>query len=238
MLRNFLSQKLKQAFTPISQTKNPFTNQTQKRYFARNFKRQAEDWIKNSKYPLYINIIALNCGVYLAWSLYPGSFFYKNFALSGDHLSSGRIWTLLTYSFSHNNLLHLFANMFGFFFFGSAIEKIFGPRTLLQIYVAGAIMGGLFQISRNNQYYGGSHYLCLGASASLSAVLSFFILNFPYETITVFVFPMPAWVFGTGLCAYSLWNYNSAGGIGHPAHLGGLVAGAGMYFHKRGGIKF
>ena len=162
------------------------------------------------------------------------NFMANNFMLSGDNVGSGKFWTLLTYSVSHYNIMHIFSNMFGFYFFGSAIEKMYGPKVLLQLYIAGALMGALFQLSRSSKQYGGSHVGCLGASSSLSAVLSFFILNSPNEVIYLLFFPMPAWAFGTCFFAYSLFMMNSNSGTSHAAHFGGFMGGVAMHFARRG----
>lgn len=57
-------------------------------------------------------------------------FMSNHFMLSGDNVASGKIWTMLTYSISHYNLMHVFSNMFGFYFFGSVIERMWGPKVL------------------------------------------------------------------------------------------------------------
>jgi membrane associated rhomboid family serine protease len=64
-------------------------------------------------------VVAPNVLVYLAWQ---GADFFKsnrlqrfltaNFLLSEAHVQAGKWWTLLTYSFSHMNVLHLGINMF------------------------------------------------------------------------------------------------------------------------------
>jgi membrane associated rhomboid family serine protease len=225
-------------------TRNSFNrpfglHHSQTRFYGNNYGDRVSRYIKNTRYPLYITLMGINLGVWGLWSfpVISQNFMASNFVLSGDNLSRGRIWNLLTYSFSHYNILHLASNMFGLYFFGSSIERIFGPKLLLQLYIVGALTGAFFQIARNNQTYGGSHLQCLGASASLSAVLSFFVMMYPNETILLFFIPMPAWVFGVGFFTYSLFNYRSSGNTGHAAHFGGIIGGLGMYYRMKGGFR-
>ncbi|MBQ6534124.1 MAG: rhomboid family intramembrane serine protease, partial [Opitutales bacterium] len=65
------------------------------------------------------------------------------FALSVGSVASGKLWTLLTYSFMHGGLLHIMCNMLGLYFMGRFVERALGPRRFLAIYFLGAIAGGL-----------------------------------------------------------------------------------------------
>jgi membrane associated rhomboid family serine protease len=68
----------------------------------------------------------------------------NNFTLSKYTLATHHYHTLLTYSFSHNGFFHLLFNMVGLYFFGRFVENSFGSRTLLNLYVLGALIGALF----------------------------------------------------------------------------------------------
>ena len=45
-------------------------------------------------------------------------------------------WQLVTYSFLHGSISHIFFNMFGLYMFGSEIERLFGSRFYLLYYFA------------------------------------------------------------------------------------------------------
>ena len=60
------------------------------------------------------------------------------------HLATGKIHTLLTHSFTQLQFFHLFSNCLGIYFIGSNIEKIFGARKFLNLYIGGAIAGAIF----------------------------------------------------------------------------------------------
>ena len=72
-----------------------------------------------------------------------------------------------------------------------------------------------------------------GASGGVSAMLSYFIMNFPNSTIIFFIFPMPAWVAGTLFLSYSYLNINSESPISHAGHLGGGIFGILYYFLQK-----
>jgi membrane associated rhomboid family serine protease len=49
----------------------------------------------------------------------------------------------------------------------------------------------------------------LGASGAMASIVTFFILNFPKETIYLYFIPVPAWMVGVGLFGYSYMNVDS-----------------------------
>ncbi len=102
--------------------------------------------LRNLRYPLYYYILLVNGGVYISWHSYIISkgFLSRNFMLSKENMGNGRLHTLLTHSITHLSFFHLLTNGIGIYFIGRHIEMIFGPRILLNCYLAGAITGGLF----------------------------------------------------------------------------------------------
>jgi membrane associated rhomboid family serine protease len=47
--------------------------------------------------------------------------------------------------------MHILMNMIPLFFFGRAIENIFGSKRLLLLYLGGAIFGGIFQLTLDSK---------------------------------------------------------------------------------------
>uniref|UniRef100_A0A453PYF7 Peptidase S54 rhomboid domain-containing protein n=1 Tax=Aegilops tauschii subsp. strangulata TaxID=200361 RepID=A0A453PYF7_AEGTS len=74
---------------------------------------------------------------------------------------------MLTSSFSHMDLKHLFNNMVGLYFFGSSIARTFGPGFLFQLYVTGALTGSVFYLAEKiflaprKEVFGGWKTPCL-----------------------------------------------------------------------------
>jgi len=127
-------------------------------------------------------------------------------------------------------------NMFTLYFFGSFVEAYFGSKLLLQLYMAGAFSGAVFVHSANKKYNVTAP--TLGASGAVTALLSYYILNFPRQTILLYFFPVPAWVLGILLVTQSVVSYSGQGGVSGAAHFGGAFAGLVFFLLKRGKIKF
>src|ERR1035438_9209533 len=56
-------------------------------------------------------------------------------------------WQLLTYSFLHAGVLHLFFNMFALYMFGGELERLLGPKRFLNLYLASVISAALAQLA-------------------------------------------------------------------------------------------
>ncbi|KAG9138065.1 hypothetical protein Leryth_001321 [Lithospermum erythrorhizon] len=91
-------------------------------------------------------LILSNVAVFMLWRVADRSFMTKNFMISIDNLKNGRIHTLITHAFSHMDMSHLFSNMLGLYFFGTSIGRNFGPKYLLKLYLAGAVVGAVFHL--------------------------------------------------------------------------------------------
>lgn len=166
-----------------------------------------------------------------------------NFFLSAESMAQWKIWTLVTYGFFHDGILHLLVNMLGIFFIGRALEPILGPRKLCVLYLLATIAGGMLWLIVNPEALAtGRPYIphLLGASAAAMGLLAYFCAQRPNETITLllfFVIPCnlkPKWVLW-GFLGMSVWGLLSmeifadrtmrSDGVAHSAHLGGLLAG-------------
>ena len=215
---------------PLVSTALKSKSPSNKRFFSTFLDKS----LNKLKYPLYYYLIGVNVAIFIAWNtgVISKKFLYDNFTLSKYTIQKHHFHTLVTYAFSHVNTFHIALNMFTLYFFGKFVEMNFGAKILFQLYMIGALVGGIFITSQNNRK---KHLVThLGASSSTTAILSFFIMNFPNYTIFMFFIPVPAWVLGGLIFFQSLYFYDSESGISYSGHLGGFVAGLGMYFHCRG----
>ncbi|HOD28011.1 MAG TPA: rhomboid family intramembrane serine protease [Syntrophales bacterium] len=127
----------------------------------------------------------------------------------------GRWWTLITASFLHGGLLHLFFNMAALWQLGPFVQQIFGTHRFVVLYVASGAAGFLLS------YFAGIPFT-IGASASLcgliGAILYYgksrggFLGESVYRQAT-------GWI--VGLVLFGLL----VPGINNWAHGGGLAAG-------------
>ena len=137
-------------------------------------------------------------------------------------------WQLVTYSFLHGSLLHLFFNMLALYMFGSDIERIFGQRRYLTFYFCCVLTAALAQLMVAS-LSGSPPYPTVGASGGVFGVLLAFALYFPHRIIMLIFppIPMPAWLFVItyGLIELYLGVTGTQAGVAHFAHLGGMLGG-------------
>lgn len=179
-------------------------------------------------------LIAANIVVFVLWRTAHPIFMLKNFTISLDNFTSGRIHTLVTSAFSHMEAGHLMSNMFGLYFFGTSIGNLFGPQFLLKLYLAGAITGSIFflvhkaYVSSSSKLWGTNSKRGLGASGAVNAVILLDIFLFPKATHYVnFFIPVPAILLGAFLIGSDLLRIMETNSqISGAAHMGGAVVAA------------
>ena len=136
-------------------------------------------------------------------------------------------WQVITYSFLHGNLAHIFFNMFALYMFGGPLERLWGTPKFVTYYFASVLAPGLAQIAVTAA--SGSQYPTVGASGGVFGLLLGFALMFPRERLAIYgILPMPAWLFVTlyGLLELFLGATGTQSGVAHFAHLGGMAGGA------------
>ncbi|MEO8246445.1 MAG: rhomboid family intramembrane serine protease [Chloroflexota bacterium] len=156
------------------------------------------------------------------------------------------IWlTLLTSMFMHGGWLHIGGNMLFLWVFGDNVEHRMGRIRYLLFYLAAGVIGSLAQIAISPD----STIPTLGASGAISGVLGAYIVLFPGNRVTVFLFrivtKVPALVaiglwaalqFVNGIGAFAVTE-ETGGGVAYMAHIGGFVAGVvvGLVLRALGG---
>lgn len=129
-------------------------------------------------------LIFFNVGVFVVLSLIRvfGFFFQSDFISAFIPWIAGssnwgtmlfRPWTIITYMFVHEGLIHLFFNMIMLWFSGRLFGDILGDRRLLALYIYGGIAGFLLYFTAYNVFpvFSGSESTIIGASASVIAIL-------------------------------------------------------------------
>jgi len=138
--------------------------------------------------------------------------------------------TLLSSMFMHGSWLHLGGNMLFLWIFGDNVEHRAGPLIFLIVYLATGLVASMAQILAD----AGSYIPSLGASGAISGVLGAYIVLYPRNRVTVFVFRFLTQV--PALVAIGMWivlqvvsslaDPTGAGGVAYLAHIGGFAAGA------------
>jgi membrane associated rhomboid family serine protease len=148
-------------------------------------------------------------------------------------------WQVLSYTFLHGDLGHLFFNMLGLWMFGSELERIWGQKRYIQFLVASALAAALVQILWTMVV--GSRVPTVGASGALFGLLLAFGMLFPNRMIVPLIPPIPmkakyfVAIFG-GL--ELLLGFMGGSGVAHFAHLGGMLGGFLMIRFWRGQSPF
>lgn len=140
-------------------------------------------------------------------------------------------WRMITSGFIHADFMHLFFNLFSFYFFGQAVESMYeavfeekGQAYFIFLYLAAIIIANAPSLAKqkNNHYYNS-----LGASGAVAAVIFAAILFNPWNQIYFFgLIGIPGILFGP-LYLYAEYRMAKQGhtGINHEAHFWGAIFG-------------
>jgi len=142
---------------------------------------------------------------------------------SGD---AAPLVTLFTSLFLHGNLTHLIGNMIFLIVFGTNVEHALGGIRFALYYLAWGVVAGVAQIFVDP----GSNIPVIGASGAVGGILGCYLLLFPGNKITFFVFPffffqfvISAWIM---LGVWFLWQiFFPQENVANWAHAGGFLAG-------------
>lgn len=142
-------------------------------------------------------------------------------------------WTLLTSQFLHGDGEHLLGNMLFLFLFGFALETFLRPWRYLAMYLlSGFAAGGLYLVFATESYVP-----LVGASGAVSGLMGMYLALYRLRRIRFFYalgfyfgeFRAPAlWVFPFWIAKELYGEFFTDTNIAYWAHIGGLLAGAGM----------
>lgn len=185
--------------------------------------------VRKPPYANYI-LIALNVAVFVLTDILGMSWIKQEFRLDASWPSLGQY---VTYQFLHGDFMHLAGNMLFLWIFGNAVCDRMTGRLYILFYVAGGIFAGItFAQFADNPM--------VGASGSIAAVTTAFLVLFPRVQITILwlfiiitAIEVPALLF-IGI-KIILWDNIVAPGlasqagdvsnVAYSAHLGGYAFG-------------
>lgn len=154
-------------------------------------------------------------------------------------------YRFLTHAFIHGDTLHLFLNVFSLWMFGYQVEERdfvdlftdkFGEEQAFKfakLAYIGLFTGGIYAASITEYYRNknNSSYSSLGASGAIEAIIFSFIIINPFQTLYLFILPMPAWLLGILFLGVSYYLSKRKTGdpetdrVGHEAHFWGAIFG-------------
>lgn len=141
-----------------------------------------------------------------------------------------RPWTLFSYMFLHKDFFHIFFNMMMLFFGGILFTQYIGNKKLLQTYIWGGVLGGLFYVIAFNLFPVFRNVLpfssALGASASVIAIVIAVATYKPeIEVQLMFFGNVKLKYIAIFLLLLDLVSIDKGNPGGHIAHLGGAFYG-------------
>lgn len=167
---------------------------------------------------LFTFLLGLRSDALMQWFELPKDFF--------DFITQP--WSLITYSFFHGGIWHLFWNMLVLYFASRIFLNLFGHRRFVNVYFLGVLLGGLLFLLSYNVFPAliGIQTALIGASAGVTAVLIFVCAYMPNQEVRLLFFNVKLWYIGVFVVLIDLIQIPSSGNAGgHLAHLGGALLG-------------
>ncbi|ARS41299.1 rhomboid family intramembrane serine protease [Sphingobacteriaceae bacterium GW460-11-11-14-LB5] len=141
-----------------------------------------------------------------------------------------RFYTIFTYMFIHDGILHILFNMLGLFWFGNIFMNFLKSRQFHFVYLAGGLFGGLFAVAALNIFplyaSGLAGVTIVGASAAVMAIIFAAATLVPNYTIMLLFFGEVKikWI----AIVYFILDFIAIGSVnagGSLAHIGGALLG-------------
>jgi len=139
----------------------------------------------------------------------------------------GKPWSIVTYSFFHGGLGHIFWNMLILFFFARIFMNLFGSRKFINVYFLGVIAGGLLFVVGYNVFpaFFATNAVLIGASAGVRAIMIFVCAYIPNQEVRLIFFNVKLWYIGVFVIIMDLVQMPLGNAGGQLAHLGGALLG-------------
>lgn len=178
-------------------------------------------------------IITINTAVWIAVSigmlaLSPGAqaFWIGLFGVPAElPMVPLRLWTVVTYMFTHVDFLHLVVNMLWLMIFGRMVEYYHGPRRLTGLYLASGVAGAAAFIICN-AIAPGMHHIMYGASCAVIGIIGYVAVSSPHWHIGLLLLG-PVKILWVAVAAIILFVVLEPSVYVSIAHAAGLIAGIG-----------
>ncbi|HKR04017.1 MAG TPA: rhomboid family intramembrane serine protease [Bacteroidia bacterium] len=188
-------------------------------------------------------LIIINVAVFLVINLSKVAFQLFNIDFSGYELVIKELavpasikslvwqpWSIVTYAFLHENLLHILFNMLWLYWMGKILVEYLGSKKLLSTYILGGIAGAILYILFFNIFPLFSNAVhssyALGASGSVLAITMAVATLLPdYTIFLLFLGPVKMKYIAGFSVLLDLISISGSNAGGHIAHLGGALFG-------------
>ncbi|HXU93521.1 MAG TPA: rhomboid family intramembrane serine protease [Gallionella sp.] len=145
---------------------------------------------------------------------------------AASEVQRGEWWRLFTATFLHGGLMHLFMNMLGLVSIGILVERIYGHRLYMLIYVGSGLIGSALSL-----HFSAQTAVSVGASGAIFGVTGALLVGvYQHRDRLPKTFSRNMITSMSVFIIYSLLQGFSKQGIDNAAHIGGLLGGAMLAF--------
>jgi len=143
------------------------------------------------------------------------------------------LYQFITHQFIHGGVDHLYSNMVALFLVGSTVEEYLGKTKFIISYLLCGVIGALFEI-----YFMKGHFkvddTMAGASGAVFGMIALFALT-SKDYMKIFKWKARLSSFAWGMIISEVWTALQfhKDGIGHFAHIGGIVCGIIIFILSR-----
>ena len=195
-------------------------------------------------------LVIVNIAVFLALTLIGATlpataqWILETFGLAPVDVVHGYLWQLVTYSFLHGGILHIFFNLLSLWFIGAFLEMDWRAKKFLEFYFFCVVGAALVTVGLAYTGIPGlaPNVVTIGASGGIYGILVAF--GMLYGEMEMFLFPLPFSIKAKYVAA--IWiliaiagSLSGGGGVANFAHLGGVFFGYGYvkWLRRRGGLS-
>lgn len=180
--------------------------------------KRVENVFKMKKPIITYSLVIINILMYIIPILF-GTYnaLLDKYSIYGPAVRAGQYYRLITGTFIHANIFHLFFNCYALAILGSQLESFLGKPKYLIVYLFSALIGSLFSVTFAGNYYS------IGASGAIFGLMgSLVYFGYHYRVylgnvVKSQIIPLILMNLGIGLLVP---------GIDNSAHIGGLLGGA------------
>jgi len=144
-----------------------------------------------------------------------------------EFLNAGEIWRLITPTFLHFSVMHIFLNSLGVWDLGRRLELLLGKMNFLLFFVVTATLSNIAQFLWHPAGFFG------GISGVVYALVGFIMVSHklaPNKLTAVQPAELGFMLLWLVLCMTGVLDSLIGGGVANAAHLGGLLAGCAYAF--------
>ncbi len=180
--------------------------------------KRVENVFKMKKPIITYSLVIINILMYIIPILF-GTYnaLLDKYSIYGPAVRAGQYYRLITGTFIHANIFHLFFNCYALAILGSQLESFLGKPKYLIVYLFSALIGSLFSVTFTGNYYS------IGASGAIFGLMgSLVYFGYHYRVylgnvVKSQIIPLILMNLGIGFLVP---------GIDNSAHIGGLLGGA------------